>query len=389
MASSKTILAKIFAEHYLTGSQARKDGKPLAWISAFTPVELLQAMDVVCMYPESYAVVCSASGKSQEMIQASKMAGFSQDLCSYSLLSLGAEHYPNLPYGGLPEPDFLVATNNQCGTTYLWFKLLAQKKNIPLFIIDYPASLDNDSISEYIKLQYESLKEFVKEQTANKLSEDKLSEYLDNSRRACKLWKDLHELNKGSSRGLETYKIIDSLFPIVVARGSKLACDYYEALIEENSDLDKTTDKSFRLLWHGYPMWFLAKKYPRSFDDELRIVLNNYSLWWNLDYGDSDDNISSMISAYSRTYLNWPIDKKLGWAIQMIDEYSIDCVVFHANRSCRRALAEIMPLKERLAEMNVPSIVLESDMANSSFYSKEQIALRVESFREMLRARGI
>jgi len=337
--SSRSILAKIFAEYYLSGAQAKKEKRPVAYVSAFTPVEILKAMDVVCLYPESYAVVCAASKKSREMIQASKMLSFSQDLCSYSLISFGMDHYPKLPYGGLPEPDMLIATNNQCGTTYLWFKLLAQRKNIPLFIIDYPTAIDDhDSIKEYISDQYESLIGFVKKHTANNINTQKLSELVDCSRKACHLWQKLHEINKQVPAKIEGYEFVNALFPMVAAKGTELTCDFYESLINEkaNSENNFSAD-AIRLLWHGYPMWFLPGRFPKCFDSEFQIVLNNYTLWWNLDYNNEQNDIDSLITAYSNTYLNWPLNKKIDWAETLVKDYSIDGVIFHANRSCRRA----------------------------------------------------
>jgi len=385
--SSKSILTKIFAEYYFTGAQAKKEGAPIAYISAFTPVELLKAMGVVCLYPESYAVVCSASNKSQELIQASKMASFSQDLCSYSLISFGADHAAKLPYGGLPEPDMLIATNNQCGTTVLWFKLLAQKKNIPLFIIDYPiANEDNDSIKEYVEKQYLSLIDFVKKHTSNDLDSQKLSEHVNYSRKACNLWKKVHELNIQAPARVDVPKIITALFPIVAAKGMKLACDYYQRLIDENEDTCQSNPaKAIRLFWHGYPMWFLPLRFPDCFDENFQIVINDYTLWWCLDYKSGVSDIEALITAYSNTYLNWTLDKRLQWADELAADYDVDGIIFHANRSCRRALMDIVPLKEKMSRKAIPSIIIESDMANPSFFSKEQVDLRIESFRDVLR----
>ena len=387
MESSKSILTKIFAEYYLSGAQARKDKQPIAYVTAFTPVEILRAMDVVCMYPESYAVVCSASGKAKEMIHSSGMGSFAQDLCSYSLIDFGAEHYEKLPFGGLPEPDMLIAANNQCSTTFLWFKLLAQKKNIPLFIIDYPVAIeDQTSIREYIARQYESLIDFVKQHTAHKLNAQKLNEQVTYSAKACDLWLQLHELNKHAPLRIEAYKIVDALFPMVVAKSTKRACDYYEALISEHQHPNNVSSMdSVRLLWHGYPMWFLAKKFPGDFDEKFQIVLDDYTLWWNLDYKSGKDDIDKLITAYSNTYLNWPIYKKIDWVCALVKEYAIKAVICHANRSCRRALADIIPLRKELSISGIPAVIIESDMANPDFYSKEQVNLRIESFRDTLR----
>jgi benzoyl-CoA reductase/2-hydroxyglutaryl-CoA dehydratase subunit BcrC/BadD/HgdB len=340
------------------------------------------------MYPESYAVVCSASQKGREMVHASQMGTFTQDLCSYSLIDFGAESYDGkLPLGGLPQPDMLIATNNQCGTTFLWFKLLAQKKNVPLFIIDYPAAIEDEGTTkEYIAGQYEELIDFVKKHTANTLNSEKLSETTAFSAKACDLWQKVHQLNRHNPIRIDANKIVDALFPIVVAKGTKAACDYYEALIAEHQQpKNASSADSVRLLWHGYPMWFLPKRFPGCFDEGYQIVLNDYTLWWNLDYKKGGDALDILITAYSNTYLNWPLDKKIEWVSGLVKEYSVKAVLCHANRSCRRTLADIVPLRKELSKIGIPAVIIESDMANPDFYSKEQVNLRIESFRDTLK----
>lgn len=386
MESSRSIRVKVFTEYYHSAAQAKQDGKPIAYITAFTPVEILRAMGLVCLHPESYAVVCAASNQSTDMIQASGMEAFSQDLCSYSLLSFGADHYEKLPFHGLPQPDMLIATNNQCGTTMLWFKLLAQKKNIPLFIIDYPAANDQPSLVNYITLQYEVLVDFVKGHTGNDLNTSILNEQIERSKKTCHLWKSVHEVNKARPARIEAHKIIDALFPIVVAKGTQQAYDYYDALLSEYSQMgEQDTADAVRLLWHGYPMWFLPKKFPHSFDDEFQIILNDYTLWWSLNYPDDSSDMEALAAAYSDTYLNRSIQRKVDEVADLIADYSIDGVICHVNRSCRRALADINPLRKKLHQLSIPSVTIESDMANPSFYSDEQVKLRIESFRDVLR----
>lgn len=386
MESSKSILAKTFTDYYLSGAQAKKEGRPVAWISAFTPVEILRAMDIICLYPESYAVVCAASNKSQEMIHTSSMGSFAQDLCSYSLIAFGAEGYPKLPYGGLPDPDLLISTNNQCGTTNLWFTLLAQKKNIPLLTIDYPAPADDsDSIRDYILRQYESLIAFVKKHTGRDIDSGRLRSNIALSRQASGLWAEIHNLNKNSPPAIAVDKIVNALFPIVAARGTQAACDYYQALLNEYAQpAAPVPGKTIRLLWHGYPMWFLPGKFPPSFDAEFQLVLNDYTLWWNLDYGRDSSDMDALATAYSGTYLNRSLEDKLEWTKSLIHDYAIDAVVMHANRSCRRALTDITPLRDWLSARSIPSVVIESDMANPAFYADQQIKLRIESLKEML-----
>ena len=53
--------------------------------------------------------------------------------------------------------------------------------------------------------------------------------------------------------------------------------------------------------------------------------------------------MEALTNAYSNTYLNWPLDRKLDWVESLVTDYAIDGVICHANRSCRRALADITP----------------------------------------------
>lgn len=386
MESSKTILAKIFAEYYIGAAQAKTEGRPVAYVTAFTPVEILRAMDITCVYPESYAVVCSASGKATEMIEASDMAAYAKDLCSYSLISFGTDGCKRLPYGGLPEPDFLVATNNQCGTTLLWFRLLALRKCIPLFVIDYPAVLEENDSADYVRRQYESLIEFVRKVTGRKLDAAKLSGLIKNAREATRLWSELNGLNKSLPARVDTAKLVNALFAIVAAKGSEAVCRYYEALIREHThQIDSTTEaNAVRLLWHGYPLWFLPGRFPPLFDEQFQIVLNDYALWWDLQYG-TQDTLEALVTPYANTYLNWPLERRLTWADRLIQDYEIDGVVLHANRSCRRALAHLPALREHLDQKGIPWVMVESDMANPDFYLQEKMKIQLESFRERLK----
>jgi benzoyl-CoA reductase/2-hydroxyglutaryl-CoA dehydratase subunit BcrC/BadD/HgdB len=95
--------------------------------------------------------------------------------------------------------------------------------------------------------------------------------------------------------------------------------------------------------------------------------------------------MEALAAAYSDTYLNRSIQRKVEEVADLIADYSIDGVICHVNRSCRRSLADINPLRKRLHQLSIPSVTIESDMANPSFYSDEQVRLRIESFRDALR----
>ena len=78
---------KLMREYYRDFSKYAKGKAPerkVAWVTAFTPVEILEALDIAYYYPESYAAVIAASEKEQEMLDRSGLMNLSGDCCSYS-----------------------------------------------------------------------------------------------------------------------------------------------------------------------------------------------------------------------------------------------------------------------------------------------------------------
>ncbi len=78
---------KLMKDYYKFFSKYSKGKSPegkVAWITAFTPVEILEALDIIYYYPESYAAVIAASEKEQEFLRDSENTGLSRDCCSYS-----------------------------------------------------------------------------------------------------------------------------------------------------------------------------------------------------------------------------------------------------------------------------------------------------------------
>lgn len=118
-----------------------ESSRKVAWITAFTPVEILEALDFDFYYPESYAAVIAASGRERECLSISEASHLSCDCCSYACCFEGCLELSDGPRGVPPKPDVLIATNNQCNTLPGWWNLLAQRYHVPLIILDYPGGV--------------------------------------------------------------------------------------------------------------------------------------------------------------------------------------------------------------------------------------------------------
>ena len=133
-------LKQINIDYYGAAHMANQNGKFIAYVNAFTPVELLYAMDMIPIYPENHAVILGARKMSVETAAAAEAMGYSMDLCSYAWCDLGSIKTGLSPTWGLPKPDLLLISNSQCGTLTKWFEVLSRYYHAPMVLIDVPHS---------------------------------------------------------------------------------------------------------------------------------------------------------------------------------------------------------------------------------------------------------
>ena len=71
----------------------------------------------------------------------------------------------------------------------------------------------------------------------------------------------------------------------------------------------------------------------------------------------------------------------------MIDDYSLDGVILHSDRSCKPYSLGQMDQRERLTgSLKRPALLLEADHNDMRCYADEQAATRLAAFAEMLEA---
>ena len=114
-------LRELIKSHYQDMMRAALTAKPIAWVTAGSPIELLYAMDVQPVHPENAATVTAARGHAQTYIEEAEALGYSQDCCSYMKTNIATVNR-----GELPRPDFLVTTGSICDTHVQWFATMSK-----------------------------------------------------------------------------------------------------------------------------------------------------------------------------------------------------------------------------------------------------------------------
>jgi benzoyl-CoA reductase/2-hydroxyglutaryl-CoA dehydratase subunit BcrC/BadD/HgdB len=121
----------------------------------------------------------------------------------------------------------------------------------------------------------------------------------------------------------------------------------------------------------------------------IAVVASTYTNAWGelAPYLDPAAPRESMIRAYTYPILNRGTGHKLEVMQGMIDDYHLDGVILHSDRSCKPYSIGQMDQRDRLTgRLKRPALLLEADHNDMRCYADEQVATRLSAFAEMLEA---
>lgn len=377
MASSVQLQAKLMREYYQDFSKYAKGKQPahkVAWITAFTPVEILEALGIGYIYPESYSAVIAASGKEQILLEESERQALCRDCCSYSCCFEGSLALENGPRGLPPKPDVLIATNNQCNTLPNWWNMLAQRYDVPLIVLDYPGeAADRQDALAYVTAQHEELIVQMETLSGNTLDMDQLSQLIQNSENSVAAWQRIVELFP--ERDIAPTLLFDGISHLITSRCKPETAELYAAMAEELSEIPGADQSKPALFWLGYPLWYHSKRYLSDLLKSCRISGSNYITWWSLDYL-GDMPMEKLFHAYNYTFLNLKPETKRSRLTACIERSGAVGAISLHNKSCKCDYVSAR-------HIDIPQAELEIDMIDREFLDmgrvKRQIDVLLES----------
>lgn len=370
------IQTRLMKEYYKDFSKYAKGRVPenkVAWVTAFTPVEILEALDIAYYYPESYAAVIAASEKEQEAIQTSEHNFLSRDCCSYSCCYNGCLDTLDGPRGVPPKPDVLIATNNQCNTLPGWWNLLSEKYQVPLIVLDYPGeTTDRDSTITYVTNQHRSLISEMEKLSGNKLDEGKLEELIENSRKSIAAWNDIISYLRIKDIKLTT--LFDDINFLITARCKPETSEMYLMMADAMKDKEDADTGKLPVFWLGYPLWYHNGRYLTECLDDCRVVGANYVTWWSLDY--SGSNVyERLFTAYNYTFLNLSQESRDKRLSDLVKASGAKCAVVLHNKSCKCDFVSAR-------NVAIPQVELEIDMIDRNYLNMEKAKNQIELLKE-------
>ena len=280
-----------------------------------------------------------------------------------------------------------------------WYRVLADYFDCPLVLIDTPFLYEEAREHDvaYVRRQIEDMIHVAEEIAGKKLDHARFAEVMENARRGAELW--LEVLNRSQSRPapMTAFDGFIHMGPIVDMRGEAVTVDYYERMLRELDarvarGIGAIKNERYRVLWDNLPIWFKIGELSKWLAEHgVNVVASTYTYAWGelAPMIDPGNPLDSMARVYLHPILNRSTGHKLASMKKMVDEFQLDGVILHSDRSCKPYSLGQIDQRDRLSKtLGIPALLLEADHNDPRDYSDEQGMNRLEAFVEMMEARA-
>ncbi len=389
-------LKEIMSRHYAL-SRFASGAKPVAWVTSGAPVEILRAFDFYTIYPENHGALCAAVKKGPEMCQVAEDRGYHPDLCSYARIDLGHCFSRMTPVGRLPKPDLLFCSSNICQTVVYWYQVLAHELRVPLLLFDTPYNFDrlHEDDTAYMVEQIEEMIPILERTSGKPLDFKKLQSDISLAKETSGLWAAVLDTLKNRPAPMTIFDAFGHLAPIVSLRGLPVARSYYAVLLSELQDRIRQgigalkTEKK-RLMWDNIAIWYKLKDFAHLFAEHgMNFVTATYTNAWceTTHHLDPSRPLESLARTYSLIILNNNLNHRLNLMKRLIKDFGVDGLVVHSAKSCKPYSIGQYDIRRLLKEaLQIPSVVIEADIADARAFSEGQSRMRIEAFIETVEA---
>ena len=392
--TSKELLNQLVAKHYDDALTAKAEGRPVLWATSISPQELLETMDLTVVYPENHAAAIGARKGSMEFISYSEGKGYSSDLCSYARVNMGYVDLKDAEAQNIPQPDLILCCNNICNTVIKWYENIAKELHIPMILFDTPYSYEyqiSEESIQYMRRQFDYAIRQLEELTKKRFDYDRLSEVMEVSNSTCRWWKKSTELAMHKPSPLSGFDMFNYMAMVVCMRGNKdgetLFRLWYEELEErmkQNLGPWNNAEEKYRIMWDGIACWpHLATTFKTLKKYGVNMVASTYPDSWNIRYEKND--LDALVRAYASHYANRSIAYSVDNIAKIAEDYSLDGIIFHSNRSCKLMDFKQYEIQRQVQQRTgVPAVFFDGDQTDPRVFSDAQYETRIQALVELM-----
>ena len=387
----------------LTAAAEGKGDKAVYMMISGNPVELIQAFDLLPVYPEVNALQLAVKKQCLPYILQAEEMGYSIDNCAYVKADVGMYFGGRkTPFATIPKPDFILCNYVGCNVYLQWFEHLAEYSGAPIYNLDIPFSriasgLPTAEDLRYVVKQLEEVIEICERMTGKKLDYAKLQRIVALSGETGELWSEIKKLTRRRPAPFDAYfDSVTMMAPLYCLRGTEDGLLFFqEAYREMKEKADQgegpLPEEKFRFVIEGPPPW----PYLRTFRDMFSrwgavAVASTYStvggLW---EFGFRHDP-QRPLESIAEHMLTWNLtNRNFLQRYQQIKEYmeawDADALVIHSVKSCRLFSAGQGDMREYFTkDLGIPTLLIESDIEDPRYFAEAQLRNRVDAFFESL-----
>ncbi|HEY7319560.1 MAG TPA: 2-hydroxyacyl-CoA dehydratase family protein [Candidatus Binatia bacterium] len=387
----------------VTRAAEKGEGKAVYMLISGNPVELIQAFDLIPVYPEIDALQLAVKKSALPFIQKAEELGYSMDNCAYVKADVGLFLGDRkTPFATIPLPSLILCNYVGCNVYLQWFEHLAEYCDGQLYNLDIPFLRDPSGQPSpeditYVVRQLEEVIEICEKLTGKKLDYARLQEIVRRSSETGEMWSRIKGLTKNIPSPFDAYfDSVTMMAPLYCLRGTEEGLRFFETALKEMEEKVRMgtgplPEERFRFIIEGPPPW----PYLRTFRDLFSkwgavAVASTYStvggLW---EFGFRHD-ANHPLESIAQHMLQWNVTnrnflQRYQQIRRYVEEWHADALVIHSVKSCRLFSAGQGDMREYFTkELNVPTLLIESDIEDPRYFSEAQLKNRIDAFFESL-----
>ncbi|MBI1746299.1 MAG: 2-hydroxyacyl-CoA dehydratase [Acidobacteria bacterium] len=364
-------------------------------------IELLQAFDVLPIYPEVNALQLAIRHQSLEPIVAAEEIGYASDNCAYVKADIGAYLKGITPTGNkMPTAALILCNFVGCNTYLKWFEHVSAFTGAPMYVLDVPFLRYDKPTADDITYVVKQLKELVgllEGITHTKFDYDRFKQAVQYSAEVESLWSEIKHLSKHSPSPFDAYfDAITLMGPLYVYRASSVGVDFFRAALQELKERVANgqgvyDEERFRIVVEGPPPYPHFKTFRDMFAKwRACTVASTYSTvggLWEFGFRHDPENPFESVALHmiennvtNRNYL-----QRYAQIERYADEWKADGVIIHFVKSCRLFSAGQGDMRDYFTKvLKRPTLYIESDLEDPRYFSEAQIRNRMDAFFESL-----
>lgn len=391
--SAKYKLGKIASDAFADAIEAKKEGKPVAWVSSNFPVEIPETLGLATAYPENQAAGIAARGAGERMCEVAEADGYSNDICAYARISMAYAKLKECPEQDVAMPDVLLCCNNICNCMIKWYENLAIELNIPMILLDIPFNPDYEvSQAEiyYVSAQFWDAVHTLENLFDLKWSDERFKEVTGFSCRSSRAWLDATAQAKYTPSPFNGFDLLNHMAVMVTARGKEAAGEAMEQLLreyKENHENGTSTyrgEEKYRVMFEGIACWPYLRATSHGLRDRgINMVTTIYADAFGFDYHSFDEMIAAYCSVPNAINLEKSRDKR----IKLCKDNNVEGLLVHTNRSCKLWSGFMSEMSRQIGEAcGIPVTSFDGDQADPRNFSEAQYDTRVQGLMEIMEA---